>query len=137
MSKKEFPRHETTLVCDDIREERFNKISLIGLFGDEILVDPDDPNKILPKLCFFTRILGGEGVFKPSCSLKDPDGNELLSAVVFSDLATDPNMVANLTFVLSPFKAEKEGEYKYSIFLDDKKINTFKFKVTYKKLMSA
>jgi uncharacterized protein DUF6941 len=65
-------KHIFTLVCDDIRPERGNKISLMGLYGDTVFV-PAFPF-VFPKLCIlekwenisdkkdFRAELSGEGI---------------------------------------------------------------------------
>src|SRR5437016_3218200 len=45
--------HVSTHICDDVREERGNKLSLMGLY-DEAILFPRLPAR-LPKLCVFQR----------------------------------------------------------------------------------
>jgi len=46
-------QHVSTHICDDVREERGNKLSLMGLY-DEAILFPKLPAR-LPKLCLFQR----------------------------------------------------------------------------------
>ena len=43
-----------TIFCDDIRTELFNKVSLMGVYGFELLLFGDFP-AVLPKLGIFSR----------------------------------------------------------------------------------
>lgn len=45
--------HQVTIICDDIREEMGNKLSLMGLYDESILVDSIPAR--LAKLCMFQR----------------------------------------------------------------------------------
>ena len=56
------PKHEFTLLCDDIRQEMGGKTSLMGLYDHHIVV-PQVPFT-LPKVCFYTRFSRMDGQFK-------------------------------------------------------------------------
>ena len=115
MTNNSLPKHEFTLIADDIRFEKGNKISLMGIYGEEIVVE--SLPAILLKLCFFTRISGGDGECQIKVSLKGPDGNDLFMSMKEQTLALKGGM-ANITNVVSPFQLPKEGKYTYSIFLN-------------------
>ena len=61
------PKHEFTLLCDDIRQEMGGKTSLMGLYDHHIVV-PQVPF-VLPKVCFYTRFSRMDGTFKFSFSI--------------------------------------------------------------------
>ena len=118
MSKKLLPKHEFTVMLDDIREEKGGKFTLIGLYSKDIIVD-FIPTTIA-KFCFFTRLLGGEGQFNFKFSLKDPDGNEMLTKFSPFQINTSAESHSNLNLTISPFTIKKEGNYKFAMLLDDK-----------------
>ena len=64
------PKHEFTLLCDDIRQEMGGKTSLMGLYDHHIVV-PQVPF-VLPKVCFYTRFSRMDGTFKFSFSIVSP-----------------------------------------------------------------
>jgi hypothetical protein len=46
-----FAKKISTILCDDIRQEMGNKISLMGIYGKEVII-PDIPF-VFPKLCIW------------------------------------------------------------------------------------
>jgi len=50
---KKLPRHVSTIICDDVRRELSNKVSLIGVYNDDLVFD-QFPAKI-ERLYFFQR----------------------------------------------------------------------------------
>ena len=115
MTNSNLPKHEITLIADDIREEKGNKISLIGIYGDDIICE--SLPAMLSKLCFCTIISGGKGEHILRLSLKDPNGKELLIAK--NEIAiTLKEGLGHINNCISPFPASKEGSYTYSISID-------------------
>lgn len=117
MTNKGLPKNGTTLIADDIRFEKGNKISLMGIYGDDIIFETLPG--IISKLCFLTRISGGDGEHPMMASLKDPDGNELFVGNPEMKLSLTGG-IGYITNGLSPFQPSKEGTYTYRIFLDGK-----------------
>lgn len=115
MTNNALPKHEFTLIADDVRNEKGNKISLMGVYGDEIVVE--SLPAALTKLCFFTRISGGEGEHKIKVSLKDPDGIDRFMNMDEKILPLRGG-VGYITNRVAPFQLPREGKYVYSIFLN-------------------
>lgn len=130
MSNKNLPKHELTIIADDFREEARNKISLMGVYGKDIHISTPPP-AVLSKLCFFTRLTGGEGRFKIRYSIKDPDGKEVLGRSSELLMNAKTNLDVNLNLSVVPFNISKEGEYKFIIFIDGKEISSMKFNIKY------
>lgn len=98
--------------CDDIRLEVGNKISLIGIYGADLLV-PEMP-AVIPKLCIYVQIYSElEAHFDDDIEVKvlidddvinssrcSPKDGAVLGAKQFHKLA--------LQFVISPFVIDKE-----------------------------
>jgi hypothetical protein len=59
-----------TFMCEDIRQEAFGKISLLGLYADSIYFK--DRSMTMRSLAFFNRFSEGEGVFRVKGKLKAP-----------------------------------------------------------------
>jgi hypothetical protein len=72
------PKHEFTLLCDDIRQEMGGKTSLMGLYDHHIVV-PQIPF-VLPKVCFYTRFSRMDGTFKFSFSIVSPTASARTSS---------------------------------------------------------
>ncbi len=115
MTKGNLPRHEITLIADDSRVEMSNKISLIGIYGNDIICESVPAT--LSKLCFWTRISGGKGEHVLKFSLKDPDGIEIIIGRNEISIKLNDGL-GHINNCVSPFKALKEGLYTYSISLD-------------------
>jgi hypothetical protein len=107
------PKHEFTLLCDDIRQETGGKTSLMGLY-DHHIVAPQVP-AVLPKVCFYTRFSRMDGQFKFSFSIVAPAG-ERKDIIRDSDVQI-PEGIKEGTFnvVASPFDVSAEGVYEVII----------------------
>ena len=107
------PKHEFTLLCDDIRQEMGGKTSLMGLYDHHIVV-PQIPF-VLPKVCFYTRFSRMDGTFKFSFSIVSP-GGERKDIIRDSDVEI-PDGAKEGTFnvIASPFEVGAEGIYEVII----------------------
>ncbi|MDR2696846.1 MAG: hypothetical protein LBB40_00030 [Holophagales bacterium] len=103
------PKHEFTLLCDDIRQEMGGKTSLMGIYDHHIVV-PQVPY-ILPKVCFYTRFSRMDGQFKFNFSVVSPAG-ERRDIIRDSDVQI-PEGAKEGTFnvIASPFEVQSEGVY--------------------------
>jgi len=103
------PKHEYTLMCDDIRQEVGGKTSLMGLYEAHIVV-PQIPTA-LPKLCFFTRFSRMDGQFKFGFSIVSPTGDR--KDVIRDSDVQIPDGAKEGTFnvIAQPFEAASEGVY--------------------------
>ena len=77
-----FPKIHHCLVCEDLREERNRKISILGFYGVtpdvEILIN--EIIKPIPRIAFLLLGEKGEGEFEASVQLLSPDGKPLVMA---------------------------------------------------------
>ncbi|MBS1766658.1 MAG: hypothetical protein JST05_04545 [Acidobacteria bacterium] len=107
------PKHEFTLLCDDIRQEQGGKTSLMGLYDHHIVV-PQIPFS-LPKVCFYTRFSRMDGAFKFSFSIAAPDGNR--KDVIKDSEVGIPEGAKEGTFnvIAAPFEVSAEGVYEVII----------------------
>lgn len=107
------PKHEFTLLCDDIRQEMGGKTSLMGLYDHHIVV-PEIPF-VLPKVCFFSKFSRMDGQFKFSFSVVSPNG-ERKDIIRDSDVQI-PEGAKEGTFnvIASPFEVGAEGVFEVII----------------------
>ena len=107
------PKHDFTILCDDIRQEMGGKTSLMGLYDHHIVV-PQIPF-VLPKVCFYTRFSRMDGQFKFSFSVVSP-GGERKDIIRDSDVQI-PEGAKEGTFnvIASPFEVAGEGVYEVII----------------------
>ena len=110
------PKHEFTLLCDDIRAEMGGKSSLMGIYDHHIVV-PQVPF-LLPKVCFFTRFSRMDGQYKFTFSVVSPAG-ERRDIIRDSDvqIPDGSNSKGEGTFnvIASPFEVQGEGVYEVII----------------------
>lgn len=103
------PKHEFTLLCDDIRQEMGGKTSLMGLYDHHIVV-PEVPF-VLPKVCFYSRFSRMDGQFKFSFALVSPNGDR--KDIIRDSDVQIPEGAKEGTFnvIASPFEVAAEGVY--------------------------
>lgn len=120
-----------TFICDDIREEIGNKVSLMGIYGDNI-VFPILP-AVMPKLCIYivlNEVNPEVSVFKIKV-ISPLDGAPIEFNIPSQVDQTSPNKNARIAIALSPFKIEKTGEARVELSANDEKDSSviYKFKV--------
>jgi len=69
------PDLQSSVMCDDVRQEMNGKFMLIGLF--EVITAQQFP-LMFPRICVVTRWCGGEGVFQQVTRLLKPDQTTVL-----------------------------------------------------------
>ncbi|MCU0857266.1 MAG: hypothetical protein MUC65_02535 [Pontiellaceae bacterium] len=112
------PDLQSSLICDDVRQESNGKFMLIGLFD---AINTDQIPITFSKLCIVTRWCSGEGIFTQRTRIVYPDQVTVLTEgqQVQANLpneeasATSVEVFLNTTF-------PKPGTYWVEIRLDDK-----------------
>ena len=110
------PDLQSSLLCDDVRQERNGKFMLIGLF-DGIAV-PKYP-AIFQRICIVNRWCCGTGEFKQRSRIIKQDGNTIL--LESKEVAVKlPDSEANATCIemFMNVRLETEGTYWVEILLD-------------------
>jgi len=70
------PDLQSSLLCDDVRQERNGKFMLIGLFD---VIHAEHLPVTFAKLCLVTRWCSGEGVFTQHSRIVHPDQKTVLT----------------------------------------------------------
>lgn len=110
------PDLQSSLLCDDVRQERNGKFILIGIFDS--LGIPSLP-VVFQRLCVVNRWCCGEGRFKQRSRILLADGN--ITLVEGQDVDVQlPNGEATATSIefFMNVKFDKEGIYWVEILLD-------------------
>jgi hypothetical protein len=125
--KKQFPTKEKTvfIVCEDIRNELANKVSLQGVFATRkiILENGQDAeaekgkSPVLPSLAFQFSFLDGEGEFVSDAKIIDPKGDNILKDTSTKNNVKIDSNGLSLAFKFNPFPV-KVGTYRIVISLD-------------------
>jgi hypothetical protein len=116
-----------TIVCDDIREEKNNKFSLMGIYGKEIVF-----NKLpalLPKLCIIIMLEEVREKFaKIEITMKLPKTKpQVFNRQVPSNVALKSDF--NFIFCLSPFKVEETGEAIFEVRIGESKRTNYVYRL--------
>lgn len=117
------------VLCDEIRQEIGNKISLMGVYsgGDLIVPKKDDKKHVVASLSFFFGFTNGEGIFEGKFVIKDPTGKVILTNPI-KELKKEKDKGMNFVAAVKPFHLTI-GKYTVSLWLDDHEfINTFDVK---------
>jgi hypothetical protein len=115
------PQLKDIILCEDIRQELGNKISLIGILGGVIFIPEDAtfPARI-PQLALFSRWIGlsdGERI-----SLGVEIGDEFVvdpKNASVTAVARDPKEYSNVFFQLPGFPIRGFGDFKFKLYLGD------------------
>lgn len=111
------PDLQSSILCDDVRQERNGKFILIGLF--DAIAAPNFPIRY-PRLFMVTRWCSGEGQFTQKTRILKPDqttvlieGKEIPVKLPSAEAtATNVEAFLNVSF-------EQEGSYWIEILLDN------------------
>lgn len=110
------PDLQSSLLCDDVRQERNGKFILVGLF--DALGVPQFPT-VIQRLCIVNRWCCGDGEFHQKSRIIQPDGTTLL--VEGKDVLLkmpDPEATATSVEFFLNVKFEAEGTYWVEILLE-------------------
>lgn len=105
-----------TIVCDDIRHELGNKLTLAGVYGEQIIIGTIPC--ILPKLCLAVFLHGVNPEFKGfDVNVKFPDGEtkKLQHIAVDQQRPKKGKQDANVVIVISPFRVPCEGKAAFEL----------------------
>ena len=110
------PDLQSSLLCDDVRQERNGKFILIGLF--DVLAVPRFPS-VFQRVCIVNRWCCGLGEFNQKSRLLKPDGDTLMieGKEVTVTLPDNEATATSVEFFLN-VKFETEGTYWVEILLD-------------------
>jgi hypothetical protein len=114
-----FAKRIYSIVCDDIREEKGNKLSLMGVYGPDIYFGKFPA--LLPKLCILLIFESITDKFTEiNIKLKLPNAKP---QVYKREVPANMPIGANFNFMLNlvPFKVEEIGEARFEVRIGDSK----------------
>ena len=113
------------LLCEDVREEVNDKLSIIGVFpNDDIVLQKDI---VVPSVMAVLFARGGEGPCETRVSLTDPKGQTVIESPKKTVLLEKNNTYLAAIRVLAPELTV--GQYTIKFFFDDQTIQrTFEVK---------
>jgi hypothetical protein len=125
--KKSLPKSDGSsfLLCEDVREEVNNKLTIIGVFrNDDIVLRKDI---VIPSLMVVLFARGGEGPCETRISLTDPKGQTVIESPKQTVVLEKDTVYPAAVRVLAPELTV--GQYTIKFFFDDVPIQrTFEVK---------
>src|SRR5579863_1273895 len=106
------------LVCEDVREEVNNKLSVIGVFQNDTIALQEEV--LIPSLMAVLFARGGEGSCETKVSLTDPQGNTVIESPKQTVILEKDNVHLAAVRVLAPHLIV--GQYKIKFYFDDETI---------------
>jgi hypothetical protein len=127
--KKSLPKSDGSsfLLCEDVREEVNNKLSIIGVFpNDDIILQKDI---VIPSVMAVLFARGGEGSCETRILLSDPKGQTVIESPKKTIVFEKDNAYLAAVRVLAPELTV--GRYTIKFFFDDVPIQrTFEVRKT-------
>jgi len=120
------------VVCDDIRQEVGNKISLIGIYSNNIIQIPIP--SVIPKLCFhlvFSHLTSSENL---KLQLMNPDNVKVISIDNIELPKKRQREIAVLQAGFLGIKVDKEGTYRLLIMTGEEETLEQEIKIEIKKM---
>ena len=122
------PDLQSSLLCDDVRQERNGKFILIGLF--DVLSVQMLPS-VVQRLCVVNRWCCGEGEFEQNSRILKSDGNTvMLEGKKVKVKLMDAQASATTVEFFMNVAFEEEGTYWIEVLLDDDLKMRYPLKVT-------
>lgn len=116
MAKKK-PELEYAIVCDDIRQETGNKISVMGVYMSDKLATQGVPFR-LAKLSFLQKWMNGDGEFRIKAVLSSPTGE--IGRIQFPNFKI-PGLKQK-SYLMAFFQSvtiQETGDYQLQVFFDE------------------
>ena len=110
------PRELSSIICDDIRLEQGNKVSLMGVYTEGILVS--GLPIVFPKFCLFQHVDDCQHIRKIKVALRGPKIN-LPPLELEATTEGKPRLRLMITF--TNVKFEEEADYQFDISFDDER----------------
>jgi hypothetical protein len=129
------PDLQSSILCDDVRQERNGKFILIGLF--DAIVAQKMPVRY-PRLFMVTRWCSGEGEFEQSTRILRPDQDEaVVEGKVIPVRLPSPEATATNVEVFMNVSFETAGTHWIEILLDGDLVLRYPLRVTQAKPVEA
>jgi len=121
----------SVLICEDVRFEKQNKVSLVGVFGHlpnaNILIRK--LNSPIPKLVFFITGTGANGKIKFSAEIIKP--NETIGLIMGGDerIFDKPSENQALAFAIGALVPNVEGKYIFKLYANENEFYASHFNI--------
>jgi hypothetical protein len=116
------PKVDFCLLCEDIRPEPGNKLSILGFFGllPRARIVLKEWGKSMEKVCFLVSTHGGAGTFKIHANILNPDGSLLISsAALTGEPPPETSMNSAFVFAFGLIVFKEQGEQYLQVMIND------------------
>jgi hypothetical protein len=140
MPRKVYPKKELLfLIADSIVSSATGKATIIGAYAaGEILLTPGASFPATVQLGVYMIFQDGEGEFKVTIRVLDPDNKSIIGDVPVGDALKLAGQPLQLNVNINLFQFPREGAYKVEILLDDHVYsNNISIRVSEKPLISG
>lgn len=126
------PEHLFTIMCEDVRPEALGKMSVLGLYLDNIYFK--DRILQMRSLGFLTRLRGVKGKFLVTFKISGPSTTVVKDAKIKEARfpSSKESEISSLVVQFANIQFQEEGLHHYEVFLDDisSPIARFSFRVS-------
>ena len=121
-----------TIICENIRQEANNKLSLLGVFGDEVLVARFP--YLFPSLAVFQRwSLTPEehrrGFLVCRLELRPPQGNPIILPDNRMDLNPAAAHTVQIAIQVGGLSIDGQGDFSVATFFDNAEAHVHRFRI--------
>ncbi len=111
------PDLQSSIICDDVRQERNGKFILIGIY--DVIGVPSYP-AMFQRVCIVNRWCCGVGEFNQRTRIISPDGKAVTESggPIRFTMPDDSATVTNIELFMN-VKFEREGTYWIEVLVDD------------------
>lgn len=115
-----FPTDEKLIfiLCDDFRHEGDGKLSVFGLYGDNLVVPANLKQVLLQSLGIYVALRDGVGHFKMSVEVSGPNNATLIPRGPAQQVEKKPDGWMNVALKVAPFQGVL-GAYVMKILLEN------------------
>lgn len=120
---KRLPSDKKTLflMCEGIREEPGNKLTLLGVYtAQKLLVPTTTETVLLPSLAFLFVFRDGFGTFQVRVSLRTPSGVALIDEQPMKDAVKLEAQALSLIVQVVPFQTNEFGDFEVIVTLNSR-----------------
>ncbi len=110
------PDLQSSLLCDDVRQERNGKFILIGVFDGLVL---NAVPAVFPRVCLVNRWCCGQGLFSHRSRIVAPDGRTvIIEGKSIQVQLVDTHQIATSVEVFLNLRIPQEGPYWVEVLLE-------------------
>lgn len=118
------PQASYCLLCEDFRQEKYNKLTLLGFYG----IMPDAAIHVqlwghpLERLMFLLGVKGDQGTYTLDANILNPDGTLLIKCATASLPIEDASSVYFAGFVINRPIFQQKGRQAFQVLFEGKEI---------------